>query len=120
MVNRDKRFVPSIPNRPKDNQRDTAIDMFTLARTRKILGNSSSSFSQVAAEIGGIRVFRVLEEKQDRAMRRALRFSGKTWAAVSSATYWRPKGLKRLIRRRKLRPLVRLLRRRLRLLQRNH
>jgi hypothetical protein len=120
MVNHDKRFVPSIPNQPKDNQRDAVVDMFALARTQKILGNSSSSFSQVAAEIGGIRVYTVLEEKQDQVMRRALRVSGKTRPAVSSATYWRPKGLKRLIRRRKLRPLVRLLRRSLRLLQRNH
>src|SRR5919112_333379 len=61
MVNRDKRFIPSIPNRPKDNQRDAVIDMFTLARTRKILGNNRSSFSRMAADIGGISLQRALE-----------------------------------------------------------
>jgi hypothetical protein len=61
MVNRDKRFVPSVPRRPKDNQRDAVIDMFALARTRKILGNSYSSFSRMAADIGGIGYERVRE-----------------------------------------------------------
>ena len=62
MVNRDKRFVPSVPKRPKDNQRDAVIDMFALARTRKILGNNASSFSRMAADIGGIEYQRVLED----------------------------------------------------------
>ena len=62
MVNRDKRFVPSVPGRPKDNQRDAVIDMFALARTRKILGNNYSTFSRMAADIGGIRYHRVRED----------------------------------------------------------
>ena len=62
IVNRDKRFVPSVPMRPKDNQRDAVIDMFALARTRKILGNNKSSFSRMAAGIGGIRLEIVLED----------------------------------------------------------
>jgi hypothetical protein len=62
MVNRDKRFVPSVPGRPKDNQRDAVIDMFALARTRKILGNNYSTFSRMAADIGGIRYQRVRED----------------------------------------------------------
>jgi hypothetical protein len=62
MVNRDKRFVPSVANQPKDNQRDAVIDMFALARTRKILRNNYSSFSEMAAEIGGIRSKTVLED----------------------------------------------------------
>ena len=62
MVNGEKRFVPSVPGRPKDNQRDAVIDMFTLARTRKILGNNASSFSRMAADIGGIGYERVLED----------------------------------------------------------
>jgi hypothetical protein len=62
MVNHDKRFVPSVPGRPKDNQRDAVIDMFALARTRKILGNTYSTFSRMAADIGGIRYHRVRED----------------------------------------------------------
>ena len=62
MVNRDKRFVPSVRGRPKDNQRDAVIDMFTLARSRKILGNNKSSFSRMAADIGGISLQIVLED----------------------------------------------------------
>ena len=115
MVNREKRFVPSVPNQPKDNQRDAVIDMFALARTQKILGNSYSSFSWMTAEIGGIEFERVLEEKQDRVMRRALRLRN-TRVALSSATYRQRRGLKRLILRSKLRSLVKMLRRRLRLL----
>jgi hypothetical protein len=62
IVNRDKRFVPSVRGRPKDNQRDAVIDMFALARTRKILGNNASSFSRMAADIGAIGYERVLED----------------------------------------------------------
>ena len=62
IVNCNKRFVPSVPKRPKDNQRDAVIDMFALARTRKILGNNRSSFSKMAAGIGGIEFQRVLED----------------------------------------------------------
>jgi hypothetical protein len=62
MVNSDKRFVPSVRGRPKENQRDAVIDMFALARTRKILGNNASSFSRMAADIGGIGYRTVLED----------------------------------------------------------
>jgi hypothetical protein len=69
IVNRDKRFVPSLRHQPKDNQRDAVIDMFALARTQKILGNNFSSFSQMAAMIGGIRFQRVLEDARDEDMK---------------------------------------------------
>jgi len=36
--------------------------MFALARTRKILGNNYSTFSRMAADIGGIRYHRVRED----------------------------------------------------------
>ena len=62
IVNPDKTFVPSVPRQPKDNQRDAVIDMFALARTREILGNNYSSFSRMAAALGGIEVQRVLED----------------------------------------------------------
>jgi hypothetical protein len=62
VVNRDKKFVPSVPNSPKDNQKDVVIDMFALARTQKILGNNYSSFSRMAADIGSIRLERILED----------------------------------------------------------
>jgi hypothetical protein len=60
-VNFDKRFVPSVAKQPKDNQRDAVIDMFALSRTQKILGNAYSSFSKMAADIGGIEVQRPRE-----------------------------------------------------------
>jgi hypothetical protein len=62
MVNREKRFVPSVRGQPKENQKDAVIDMFALARTRKILGNNYSTFSRMAADIGGIEYQRVLED----------------------------------------------------------
>jgi hypothetical protein len=62
MVNHDKRFVPSVPQQPKDNQRDAVIDMFALARTQKILANNYSTFSPMAAKIGGIGFETVLED----------------------------------------------------------
>ena len=62
IVNRDKRFVPSVRGQPKENQRDAVIDMFALARTREILGSNYSSFSRMAADIGGIEYQRVLED----------------------------------------------------------
>ena len=62
MVNHDKRFVPSVPKQPKDNQRDAVIDMFALAHTRKVLGNHYSSFSRMATGIGGIEFETVLED----------------------------------------------------------
>jgi hypothetical protein len=55
LTNREKRFVPSIPGAPKDNQHDAAIDFFTLARTRTLLGTNHSTFSRAAAALGGAR-----------------------------------------------------------------
>jgi hypothetical protein len=52
-TNADKRFVPSIPGAPKANQHDAVVDLFALARTRRILGNYYSSFSGTAATLGG-------------------------------------------------------------------
>lgn len=62
IVNREKRFVPSVRGQPKENQRDAVIDMFALSHTRKILGTNYSSFSTMAADIGGIEYQRVLED----------------------------------------------------------
>jgi hypothetical protein len=53
-TNRAKRFVPSVPKQPKENQRDAVIDLFTLARTRHILGTCYSSFSRAAADLGDV------------------------------------------------------------------
>jgi hypothetical protein len=71
IVNRDKRFVPSVLGQPKDNQRDAVIDMFALARTRKILGNNLSTFSRMAAKIGGISYQKVLEDQLPDSVRRS-------------------------------------------------
>jgi len=53
-TNRAKRFVPSVVFQPKENQRDAVIDLFSLARTRHVLGTRYSSFSSAAADLGGI------------------------------------------------------------------
>jgi hypothetical protein len=55
-TNADKRFVPSLPGEPKENQRDAVIDLFALARTRHILGSHYSTFSRMAAALGGVRL----------------------------------------------------------------
>jgi hypothetical protein len=49
-----KRFVASLPAQPKENQRDAVIDLFTLARTGRVLGTCYSSFSRVAADLGDV------------------------------------------------------------------
>lgn len=54
LTNRAKRFVESRFREPKDNQRDAVIDLFALARTRRILGSSYSSFSKTAADLTGV------------------------------------------------------------------
>ena len=54
VTNPAKRFVPSVLGQPKDNQYDAVIDLFTLARTQRILGTYFSTFSMVAAVLGGI------------------------------------------------------------------
>lgn len=53
-TNRAKRFVDSVPAQPKENQRDAVVDLFTLARTRHVLGTCYSSFSTAAAELGDL------------------------------------------------------------------
>jgi hypothetical protein len=57
----DKRFVLSIPGYAKANQRDAVIDLFALARTRLVLGTNYSSFSQMAALMGDIKMERVMD-----------------------------------------------------------
>jgi hypothetical protein len=56
LTNPEKRFVPSVLGAPKSNQRDAVIDLFLLARSRMILGTHLSTFSQVAAALGGTRL----------------------------------------------------------------
>ena len=51
-TNGAKRFVDSVPLAPKENQRDAVVDLFTLARTRHVLGTCYSSFSRSAAQLG--------------------------------------------------------------------
>jgi hypothetical protein len=53
-TNRAKRFVESVPAQPKENQRDAVVDLFTLARTRHVLGTCYSSFSRAAADLGDL------------------------------------------------------------------
>jgi hypothetical protein len=52
-TNPAKRFVPSVIDHPKENQRDAVVDLFTLARTQRVLGTCYSSFSKAAADLGG-------------------------------------------------------------------
>lgn len=54
LTNGAKRFVASRIYHPKDNQHDAVVDLFALARTRRILGSSYSSFSRTAADLTGI------------------------------------------------------------------
>jgi hypothetical protein len=72
LVNERKRFVPSRYHQPKDNQRDAVIDLFTLARTRRILGSHYSTFSSTAAILGEIPLrFVVADPWWSRAARKA-------------------------------------------------
>jgi hypothetical protein len=66
----EKRFVPSVYNERKDNQRDAAVDLFALARTRLILGSHYSTFSQSAALLGGVRLRVVVEDSRFARLRR--------------------------------------------------
>jgi hypothetical protein len=57
----EERFPGRVVVLEKDHSRENAsgmeaamIDLYLLARTRKVLGSYSSSFSQIASEIGGI------------------------------------------------------------------
>jgi hypothetical protein len=63
VVNPEKRFVSSLPGRPKDNQRDAVIDLFTLARTTRVIGTHWSSFSILAGVIGDIPVAPALSSR---------------------------------------------------------
>jgi hypothetical protein len=64
LTNPDKRFVPSIPGAPKANQHDAVVDLFALARTRMILGNHYSTFSETAAALGGARLEVAVEDSR--------------------------------------------------------
>lgn len=68
----DKRFVPSHFTGPKDNQRDGVVDLFALARTSSILGSNASSFSRLAADIGGVPFERVATPQRLRLIRNKL------------------------------------------------
>lgn len=52
LTNEKKRFVQSSFMRPKENQSDAVVDLFVLARAKKIFGSNWSSFSLVASQIG--------------------------------------------------------------------
>jgi Glycosyltransferase family 28 C-terminal domain len=68
LTNTEKEFVPSLVGRPKDNQRDAVVDMFALARTRRILGNYLSSFCKFSALVGGIEREDVLDSSDPDAV----------------------------------------------------
>jgi hypothetical protein len=52
----EKTFVPSLLNQPKEGQQDALVEMLLLSRTSRIVGTNWSSYSQMAARIGGIRL----------------------------------------------------------------
>ena len=79
-TNADKRFVPSLPGEPKENQRDAVIDLFALARTRLILGSHYSTFSRMAAAIGGARLQVSRSDPPGAFLRRA---TEKGWSLMS-------------------------------------
>jgi hypothetical protein len=54
LTNPSKRFVSSVLDQPKDNQRDAVIDLFALARTSRILGSHNTSFTDMAATLSGV------------------------------------------------------------------
>jgi hypothetical protein len=64
LTNTKKRFVPSKWGKPKENQRDAVIDMFALARTKRILASYYSSFSRMAAVIGDVPYRDVVENQR--------------------------------------------------------
>jgi hypothetical protein len=61
LTNRKKTFVASNPSKPKENQRDAVIDLFALARTRRVLGSHFSSFSKFAAVLGAVPYHDIVE-----------------------------------------------------------
>lgn len=70
IVNSEKRFVESLPGRSKDNQRDAVIDLFALARTSRVIGTNYSSFSEMAATLGDIRLERAFNSRWRGALSR--------------------------------------------------
>jgi hypothetical protein len=82
LTNEEKRFVPSRSGKPKANQRDAVIDMFALARTRRILGNHFSSFSKFAALIGDIGWEDVVEKTASRTVAPLLESNSATRAGL--------------------------------------
>ena len=73
LSNPAKRFVPSIYGAPKENQYDAVVDLFTLARSQRLLGSYYSTFSTTAATLGGIRLQVVVEDSRLARLRRAAR-----------------------------------------------
>lgn len=65
LINEQKVFVQSVYGGSKDNQQDAAVDLFCLSRTARILGSHWSSFSGMAAAIGGIECRVSLEQRPD-------------------------------------------------------
>jgi hypothetical protein len=51
-----KSFVPSLPFMPKGGQIDALVEILLLSRTSRIIGTNWSSFSRMAAGIGGIKL----------------------------------------------------------------
>ena len=49
-----KKFVESKFQAPKDNQADAFIEMLLLSKTTRIIGSRWSTFSEMAAKIGGV------------------------------------------------------------------
>jgi hypothetical protein len=78
-TNGGKRFVPSLHLQPKENQRDAVIDLFALARTSLILGSHYSTFSRMAAALGGARLVIARSDPPGAVLRRA---AEKGWALM--------------------------------------
>lgn len=74
LSNPAKRFVPSIYGAPKENQHDAVVDLFTLARSQRLLGSYFSTFSTTAATLGDIRLQVVVEDSRLAQLRRAASF----------------------------------------------
>jgi hypothetical protein len=74
LTNPAKRFVPSIYGAPKENQHDAVVDLFTLARSQRLLGSHYSMFSKTAATLGDIRLQIVVEDSRLAQLRRIASF----------------------------------------------
>jgi hypothetical protein len=72
LSNPAKEFVPSVYGDSKENQHDAVVDLFTLARSRRLLGSHYSTFSTTAATLGDIRLQVVVEDSRLTRVRRAV------------------------------------------------